>query len=206
MLIFDIQHCHSVSCRIHVVPCQVGSVSSRARVVPCQGGPVSGSVVPDRGVSACPCPVGATLHVSTLIKRISMQTASLLILTSCFRYPLDMGRTNQMQQKVRHCSLWFGTIATCFAGRLSVACQQYEHSGRRGAVDRESGKYFGGFGPWDRSQRRGNGREKPWDRISGPSDHSGPISGHFCPFRARPHICDVNFVLLPQLRCLRGHN
>ena len=76
-------------------------------------------------------------------------------------------------------------------------------SGRRGAVDRESGLYSGGFGPRDRSQRRENGREKPAGRFSGPGDHSGPISDHFLRLWARPPVCDLNIVILPQLRRLR---
>ena len=65
---------------------------------------------------------------------------------------------------------------------------------------------FGDVGPRDRSQRRENGRGMPRGRFSGPGDHSGSISGHFRRFRARPHICDLNIVLLPQLRFLRCHN
>ena len=78
-----------------------------------------------------------------------------------------------------------------------------EHSGRRGVVDREFGLYFGGFGPRDGSQRRGNGREKLGDRFSGPGDHSGPISNHFRRFRARPPLCDLKFDDDEQLRLLR---
>ena len=72
-----------------------------------------------------------------------------------------------------------------------------------GAVDREFRLYLGGFGPRDRSQRRENAREKPGERFSGPGDHSGPISDHFRQFKARPPICDLNIVILPQLRLLR---
>ncbi len=43
----------------------------------------------------------------------------------------------------------------------------------------------------------------PGGRFSGPGDHSGPISGHFRRSRARPPICDLNIVTLPQLRLLR---
>ena len=60
-----------------------------------------------------------------------------------------------------------------------------------------------GFGPRDRSQRRENGRERPGDGFSGPGDHSGPILSHFCRFRARPPMCDLNVMTLPQLRFLR---
>ena len=40
----------------------------------------------------------------------------------------------------------------------------------------------------------------PGGRFSRPGDHSGPISGHFRRSRARPPICDLNIVTLPQLR------
>ena len=63
--------------------------------------------------------------------------------------------------------------------------------------------FLADFGPRDRSQRLGNGRGMPGGRFSRPGDHSGPISGHFRPFRARPTICDLNIVTLPQLRLLR---
>ena len=43
----------------------------------------------------------------------------------------------------------------------------------------------------------------PGGRFSRPGDHSGPISDHFRRFRARPPICDLNIVILPQLRLLR---
>ena len=65
------------------------------------------------------------------------------------------------------------------------------------------GPTWGRPGPRDRSQRRGNGRGMPGGRFSGPGDHSGPISSHFNRFRARPPICDLNIVILPQLRLLR---
>ena len=67
----------------------------------------------------------------------------------------------------------------------------------------DSGPTWGRPGPRDRSQRRENGRGMPGGRFSGPGDHSGPISGHFRRFRARPPICDLNIVTLPQLRLLR---
>ena len=62
---------------------------------------------------------------------------------------------------------------------------------------------FAGLGPQDWSQRQENGRGKPGCRFSGLGDHSGPISNHFRRFRARPPICDLNIVILPQLRLLR---
>ena len=62
---------------------------------------------------------------------------------------------------------------------------------------------FEGFGPQDWSQRRENGRGVHGDRFSGPGDHSGPISGHFRRFRAKPPTCDLNIVTLGQLRLLR---
>ena len=65
------------------------------------------------------------------------------------------------------------------------------------------GPTWGRPGPRDRSQRRDNGRGMPGGRFSGPGDHSGPISVHFRRFRARPLICDLNIVTLPQLRLLR---
>ena len=65
------------------------------------------------------------------------------------------------------------------------------------------GPTWGRPGPRDRSQRRENGRGMPGGRFSGPGDHSGPISDHFRRFRARPPICDLNIVTLPQLRLLR---
>ena len=40
-------------------------------------------------------------------------------------------------------------------------------------------------------------------RFSRPGDHSEPSSGDFHRFRARPTICDLNIVTLPQLRLLR---
>ncbi len=43
----------------------------------------------------------------------------------------------------------------------------------------------------------------PRGRFSRPGDHSGPISGHFRRFSARPPICDLNIVILGQLRLLR---
>ena len=43
----------------------------------------------------------------------------------------------------------------------------------------------------------------PGARFSGPGDHSGPISDHFRRFGARPTICDLNIVTLPQLILLR---
>ena len=57
--------------------------------------------------------------------------------------------------------------------------------------------------PRDWSQRLGNGRGIHGGRFSGPGDHSGPTSNHFRRFRARPTICDLNIVTLPQLRFLR---
>ena len=69
--------------------------------------------------------------------------------------------------------VYHGLLRTCSEDN------QIKIAAAGGAVDREFGLYFGGFGPRDRSQRRGNGREKPGDRFSGPGDHSGPISGHF---------------------------
>ena len=63
--------------------------------------------------------------------------------------------------------------------------------------------FLAGFEPRNQSQRRGNGQEKLGDRFSGPGDHSGPISEHFRRFRARPPICDLNIVTLPQWRLLR---
>ena len=59
------------------------------------------------------------------------------------------------------------------------------------------------LGPRDLSQRLGNGRAIHLGGFSGPGDHSGPISGHFRRFRARPPICELNIVTLPQLRLLR---
>ena len=59
------------------------------------------------------------------------------------------------------------------------------------------------FGPRDLSQRLGNGHAMHLGGFSGPGDHSGPISGNFRRFRARPIICDLNIVTLPQLRGLR---
>ena len=38
----------------------------------------------------------------------------------------------------------------------------------------------------------------PGGQFSRPGDDSGPISGHFRRFRARPTICDLNIVTLPQ--------
>ena len=58
------------------------------------------------------------------------------------------------------------------------------------------GPTWGQPGPRDRSQRR----SMPGGRFSGPGDHSGPISGHFRRFRARPPTRDLNIVTLPQLR------
>ena len=43
----------------------------------------------------------------------------------------------------------------------------------------------------------------PRGRFSRPGDDSGPISGNFRRFRARPPICDLNIVILGQLRLLR---
>ena len=63
--------------------------------------------------------------------------------------------------------------------------------------------FLTGFGPREWSQRRENGRGMPGGPFSGPGDHSGPISDHFRRFRARPLICDLNIVTLPQLRLLR---
>ena len=48
-----------------------------------------------------------------------------------------------------------------------------------------------------------NGRGMPGGRFSRPGDHSGPISDHFRRFRARPNICDLNIMTLPQLKLLR---
>ena len=59
------------------------------------------------------------------------------------------------------------------------------------------------LGPRDLSQRLGNGRAIHLGGFSGPGDHSGPISGRFRRFRARPPICDLNIVTLPQVRPLR---
>ena len=66
---------------------------------------------------------------------------------------------------------------------------------------------FSGSGPdlrpRDLSQRLGNGRAIHLGGFSGPGDHSGPILGHFRRFRARPPICNLNIVTLPQWRLLR---
>ena len=62
------------------------------------------------------------------------------------------------------------------------------------------------LGPRDLSQRLGNVRAIHLGGFSGPGVHSGPISGHFRRFRARPPICDLNTVTLPQLRLLRHQN
>ena len=59
------------------------------------------------------------------------------------------------------------------------------------------------LGPRDLSQRLGNGRAIHLGGFSGPGDHSGHISDHFRRFRARQPICDLNVVILPQLRALR---
>ena len=63
--------------------------------------------------------------------------------------------------------------------------------------------FLSDLGPREWSQRLGNGRGMPGGRFSRPGDHSGPISGHFRRFRARPPICDLNIVILGQLRLLR---
>ena len=59
------------------------------------------------------------------------------------------------------------------------------------------------LGPRDLSQRLGNGCAIHLGGFSGPGDHSGPILGPFLRFRARPPICDLNIVTLPQLGLLR---
>ena len=46
----------------------------------------------------------------------------------------------------------------------------------------------------------------PGGGLTGPGDDSGPSSDHFRRFRARPIICDLNIVTLPQLRLLRYQN
>ena len=76
---------------------------------------------------------------------------------------------------------------------------RFTSSGRRGRLIGSLGYILAVFWPRDRSQRRENGWGKPGDRFSGPGDHSGPISGHFRRFRARPPIRDLNIVILPQL-------
>ena len=81
--------------------------------------------------------------------------------------------------------------------------QSNTSSGRRGRLIGSLGYILVGFWPRHPSQRRENGRGMPGDRFSGPGDHSGPISSHFRRFRARPPICDLNTVTLPQLRLLR---
>ena len=54
----------SMSFRIKSDPCQAAPVSCRVKSAPCPC--LAGRVVSDRGVSSCPCHVGATLQVHTL--------------------------------------------------------------------------------------------------------------------------------------------
>ena len=72
-----------MSRRIRVVPCHVGSVSFRVKSDPCQAAPVScrvksapcpcsaGRAVSDRGVSSCPCHVGATCPMQPCLAPLS---------------------------------------------------------------------------------------------------------------------------------------
>ena len=54
----------SVSFHVKSDPYQAASVSCRVKSAPCPSS--AGRVVPDLGVSACPCHVGATLHKSRM--------------------------------------------------------------------------------------------------------------------------------------------
>ena len=151
------------------------------RVGPCRGhvGTVPDRAVPIQAVSPCWPDTGTPL----LSLRSLVQATAWCLLRAATSFSFVISQP-ALLQRAKH-NAWT------------------EHSCRRGAVDREFGLYFGGLGPQDRSQRRENGREKPGGRFSGPGDHSGPISGHFRRFWARPPICDLNIVTLPHLRLLR---
>ena len=89
---------------------------------------------------------------------------------------------------------------------MRVSCTSCRSKMHNPSARPETGDLFtflAGFWPRDWSQRPENGRGMPGGRFSRPGDHSGPTSGHFRRFRARPTICDLNIVTLPQLRLLR---
>ena len=52
------------------------------------------------------------------------------------------------------------------------------------------------FGSRDWSLGLRNGRDIHGGAFSGPGDHSGPISGNFRRFRARPTFCDLNIATI----------
>ena len=165
--------------RTMATSCQVGSVTFRVKSDSCQAAPMScrvksapcplsaGRAVSDRGVSACPCHVGATLQGMTTSSEPAPPPSKRCI----------SGRAIPFAMK---------TLADHAYGRFSLVSCVYcnlRHRWLRGLTRKPLGHAFlAGTAPWsglDPSQRLRNGPGMLLDQVSRQTVDSGPDSGHF---------------------------